>query len=87
MVLPRVPGYPITLAAFLVAGFLAHGPSLGAFFLADDFHLVRELTSGGALGVWPSDDRFFRPVSSISLYLDVTLWGAFTRHRRRPGRW
>lgn len=71
----RAPGYPITLAAFLVAGFAAHGPSLGAFFLADDFHLIRELTNGGALGVWPSDDRFFRPVSSVSLYLDVALWG------------
>ena len=26
-------------------------------------------------------------IKGMKRTLDVTLWGAFTRHRRRPGRW
>ena len=71
----HAPGFLIILPAFLAAGFAAHWPALGAFFLADDFFLVQELTGGATPGIWPSDDRFFRPLTSISLYLDATLWG------------
>lgn len=70
----RSLAYLAVVLALLAGWFAAHRPSLDAFFLADDFYLIQELASNMP-GVWPSDDRFFRPLTSLSLQLDVSLFG------------
>ena len=49
----------------------------GGFFLSDDFDLLLAVRSSGPLGLWSiaQDGGFFRPLTSLSLYLDWRLWG------------
>lgn len=57
-------------------GIFIYLPSLNAFFVADDFGLLYGIYRDGAWGVWslPPND-FFRPLISLSLFLDYQLWG------------
>jgi hypothetical protein len=75
----------VSSAALVLATFLVHGPTLGGFFLADDFtiissfwnegagHLLRLLVSDEIGGSWA--ERFIRPGRIWSLALDKALWG------------
>jgi hypothetical protein len=54
---------------------LAYAPTLVAFFNSDDFQLIDALSRGGPFAIWTSNDLFFRPLTSASLYLDWWLWG------------
>jgi hypothetical protein len=57
-------------------GLLIYRPTLNAFFVADDFGLLYGVHKDGVLGVWslPPND-FFRPLISLSLFLDYQCWG------------
>lgn len=57
-------------------GIFIYSPVLNAFFAADDFGLLFGIDRDGALGVWslPPND-FFRPLISLSLFLDYQVWG------------
>lgn len=65
----------LTLFLFLLAGTALYAPILGSFFLSDDFILVDAVRRGGPLGIWWRGADFFRPLVSLSLYLDHSLWG------------
>jgi hypothetical protein len=44
--------------------------------LADDFNWVYQIKTGGAFGVWTTAPAvFFRPVVSLTLFIDYTIWG------------
>lgn len=60
---------------FLIAGVVLFAPILGSFFLSDDFTLLAAIRSGGPLGIWWRGANFFRPLVSLSLYLDYRLYG------------
>ena len=53
-----------------------HLASVGFWFNSDDFFLLRAVREGGPFGLW-SDARwkFFRPLASLSLWLDWQLFG------------
>lgn len=57
-------------------GLLLYAPVLNAFFAADDFGLLYGVHQAGALGVWSlPPNNFFRPLISLSLFLDHWTWG------------
>ncbi|MCA9520278.1 MAG: glycosyltransferase family 39 protein, partial [Myxococcales bacterium] len=63
------------LVAFLILGLLAFATNLGDYFLCDDFGLLRAVRHGGPFGVWTHGPGFFRPLVSLSLWLDLRLFG------------
>ena len=65
----------LTLLLFLLAGMALFAPILGSFFLSDDFILVEAVRSGGPLSVWWRGSNFFRPLVSLSLYVDHAISG------------
>ncbi len=51
-------------------------PGVAVGLVSDDYALIRGVADSGPLGVWstaPSD--FFRPLISISIWLDYWIWG------------
>lgn len=58
----------LTLAAF--------APALSVGFLSDDFLILRALDGGGPLGFLVFGWSFFRPLTSLSLWLDRAAWGS-----------
>jgi hypothetical protein len=51
-------------------------PGLIAGLVSDDYALIRGVAERGPFGVWsqsPSD--FFRPIISVSIWLDYSIWG------------
>ena len=61
------------LALLIVAVYL---PSLATFFHADDLALLESVKNGGPLGLWARPGAmFFRPMISLSLWLEWQLWG------------
>jgi hypothetical protein len=50
-------------------------PALKGFFVSDDFDLINSVRTQGPFGIWTVHAGFFRPVVSLSLYFDHSLWG------------
>ncbi len=49
--------------------------TLDTFFLSDDFDRIYRIQTQGIFGVWTiSPDIFFRPLISITLFIDYSLW-------------
>lgn len=67
------------IGLMLLCSLIAYAQVLPAYFLSDDFHLIKQIMEQGAFGMWSApqglDCGFFRPLSSISLFLDYHLWG------------
>ena len=61
---------------FLAVAYVAYLPALQSYFHSDDFVLLKAVKSSGPFGVWSSrESAFFRPLISLSLYVDWWLWG------------
>ena len=69
------PSEALILFLFVVLGVVLFAPILGSFFLADDFTLLEAVRKGGPLGAWWRGASFFRPLVSISLYVDHAVSG------------
>ncbi len=68
------------LTIALGLGFIAYLPAVTQSFLNDDFVLVNGVLEGGPFGVFANKDAiFFRPLVSLSLFADVSLWGLDAR--------
>lgn len=68
--------YSITALVFILLGLIAYANILDAFFLSDDFELVNLVRTGGPFGVWThAVSGFFRPLISLSLFLDYRFYG------------
>ena len=66
----------IILIGCLLLSYLSYFNIINSFFLADDFNWVHQIKNRGAFGVWTTaPDVFFRPVVSLTLFLDYTIWG------------
>lgn len=62
--------------AVLACTALAYHRALGSGFVSDDYHIIESVVRRGPFGIWSShQSNFFRPVFSLSLYLDHALWG------------
>ncbi len=68
---------PALIPGLYTLGFLLLWIPAGlSHLLSDDFSLVRNIQTGGMFGIWSgAGSRFFRPVISLSIYLDHLLWG------------
>ncbi len=68
---------PALIPGLYTFGFLMLWIPAGlAYFLSDDFSLIRNVQTGGLFGIWSgSGSRFFRPVISMSIFMDHLLWG------------
>ncbi|MGB3536380.1 MAG: hypothetical protein WBA13_23035 [Microcoleaceae cyanobacterium] len=65
----------ILISCFLLS-YLSYFNVINSFFLADDFNWVHQIKTRGAFGVWTTaPDVFFRPVVSLTLFLDYIIWG------------
>ena len=72
---PAGLGAPWT-AALIACGFFCYLGAVNSFFLADDFDIISNVVRGGAFGQWSTRGcAFFRPVVSLSFFLDHTVWG------------
>ncbi len=60
---------------FVALGLLVYSSALPAYFVADDFMLVRGVREDGPFGVWTYHGGWLRPMVSLSFYLDYRLWG------------
>jgi hypothetical protein len=61
---------------FLICGVILYSNILGSFFLSDDFHLIYSIKAKGPLGILcDSSWSFFRPLISLSFFIDYRLWG------------
>ncbi len=61
------------LLGYAVVGILAYGQVLGAYFLSDDFELLRQVAGGAQLSWFKGD--FLRPLVMAGFSLDYSLWG------------
>ncbi len=73
--LVKTPTRAIPLAYGLLA-FLAYGPLLRSFFLADDFLFIEDVRGWGSW-LWPHDlpGQIIRPVVMLAFRLDHAMWG------------
>ncbi len=68
--------YSIAALVFILLGLIAYANILNTFFLSDDFELVNLVRTGGPFGVWThTGNGFFRPLISLSLFLDYRFYG------------
>jgi hypothetical protein len=77
MVVNRETRYHIIifLGCFLLS-YLSYFNIINSFFLADDFGWIHRIKTTGPFGVWNSDiDVFFRPIVSLTLFIDYKIWG------------
>lgn len=65
----------LILVLFMLAGLALFAPILGSFFLSDDFTLIELVRTGGPLSLWWRGAGFFRPLVSLSLYVDHSISG------------
>ena len=64
------------IAALIACGFVCYLGAINSFFLADDFDSIRSVVQGGPFGLWSTRGcAFFRPVASLSFFLDHAVWG------------
>lgn len=62
-------------ALFFAAAPLLYLSVSSAFFVSDDFVLLRAVRDGGPFAIWSGDGPYLRPIAALSLYLDLELWG------------
>jgi hypothetical protein len=62
----------ILLSLLLLA---AYYPALRGFFVSDDFNLINAVRTQGPFGLWTVHAAFFRPIVSLSVYFDHSVWG------------
>lgn len=66
----------VTPVACVLGFIVVWFPSALSSFLSDDFGLIQGLKDHGIFGVWSSrGSPFFRPIVSMSLFLDYSIWG------------
>ncbi len=58
---------------------VAFAPLFAGGFQADDFPHVVHVLERGPFAVWSGGESFFRPVVSLSFWLDAMLWGPHAR--------
>jgi hypothetical protein len=63
----------VLLAFFFVVGCAVYANVLTAFFIHDDFILLNLAREKGLANYW-SISRYFRPLVSLTVYTDYTLW-------------
>ena len=64
------------IAALIACGFVCYVGAINSFFLADDFDCIRSVVEGGPFGLWSTRGcAFFRPLASLSFFLDHAVWG------------
>ena len=65
--------------ALIAIGCAVYAATLRAFFVADDFTLVRAVAEHGPFAVWSGPlalaPIFFRPLTSLTFYIDYRLYG------------
>jgi hypothetical protein len=81
-------GWQAGLPLVLLAGVALHLPTLGGYFLGDDFAFVRLYRtlparvfaslffSDWSQGIWGQPGRELRPLLALSYWLDFRVWGA-----------
>lgn len=63
--------FKVYLSFFIILlGFIIYFPLLDNFFLSDDFNILHRLKYGDFF----EKDSFFRPLSDLSLLLDLKIW-------------
>lgn len=60
---------------FVALGACVYAPAIGAHFVSDDFQLIKSVADGGPFGLWTCRSGFFRPLVSLSFFLDHAAWG------------
>jgi hypothetical protein len=66
----------ILLISCFLLSYLSYFNIINSFFLADDFNWIHRIKTTGAFGVWTTDaDAFFRPIISLTLFVDYKIWG------------
>ncbi len=68
----------IGLGTFVLV-LVAFAPLLGGGFQADDFPHVDRVLRRGPFAVWSGGEAFFRPLVSVSFWLDAMIWGVDAR--------
>lgn len=63
------------LFLFIAAALVVYAPTLFSFFQADDFELLWLVRERGPFGLWSHDSIFFRPLISLSLYVNNLISG------------
>ena len=63
------------LALVFFSAFVAHAVCLGISFLSDDYVLLTLIERGGIGAVWSRDTGFLRPLISLSLGLELAVFG------------
>lgn len=73
----NLPARPAVALIVLAVVALAAGWPLisGGRFQSDDFQLMRNLRSRGPLAVWFRNDEFFRPATTLDLFVEGRLGG------------
>jgi protein O-mannosyl-transferase len=69
--------YPALFFIFVLLSFIAYSNILNSFFLADDFELIKGAKNFGPFAPWTpgAAQGFFRPLVTLSIFLDYRLWG------------
>jgi protein O-mannosyl-transferase len=63
------------LLALLLIGFLLLWNTLDSFLVSDDFGLIASVAGHGPFGMWSTPGGYFRPLTSVSLWLDYRMFG------------
>ena len=67
--------YCILLLIFILFGIIAYANIINSFFLSDDFVLIDEISKRGPFSVLANSfEGFFRPLISLSLFIDYKFW-------------
>jgi hypothetical protein len=74
--LTRVMKKSFTFSVILLAATstIVYYPSLKGFFVSDDFDLINAIRMHGPWSVWTFHAGFFRPVISLSIFADYSIW-------------
>ena len=65
----------VAITSLTVASAIVYYPALRGFFVSDDFVLIAAVRDRGPLGVWTIGSAYFRPLISLSLFADYSVWG------------
>jgi hypothetical protein len=68
--------YYILLLIFIALGLAVYSNIINSFFASDDFGIIELVSKGGPFALFSfPPTNFFRPLISLSLFLDYKLWG------------
>ncbi len=68
-------GPALGLAVAVPVALAVYARALGVGFLSDDFVHVARILAAGPFGLWSGGGEFLRPLVSLSLALDLAVWG------------